>query len=442
MGKDIRASILKTARDRKVRFVRLWFVDILGQLKSFTITGRELKHALMEGMGFDGSSIEGFARIYESDLIAMPDPSTFRIMPWKLDSGTTARMICNIITPEKTPYPGDTRRVLMDKLDEARKAGYEYFVGPELEFFYFKNDKSPDIVDEGGYFDTVPLDETHDFRLETMMMLEQMGVPVEYTHHEVANSQHEIDLRYADAMTMADRVITYKLVVKHVAGSHGLHASFMPKPITGINGNGMHVHQSLFKGGRNAFFDPKSKDFLSETARHFVAGILRHAREICVVTNQWVNSYKRLIPGYEAPVYISWGRRNRSALVRIPQAKLGCENATRIECRFPDPSCNPYLAFSIMLAAGLEGIKKKYPLPDSVEANIFEMNELERRAKRIETLPGSLIEAIETAEKSALLRNTFGEHVFSKFLENKRLEWDHYRTQVSDYEIKRYLPML
>lgn len=442
MVKDIREGILKTARDRKVRFVRLWFVDILGQLKSFTITDRELKHALLEGMGFDGSSIEGFARIYESDLIAMPDPSTFRIMPWKLDGGTTARMICNIITPEKTPYPGDTRRVLMDKLEEARKAGYEYFVGPELEFFYFKNDKSPDIVDEGGYFDTVPLDETHDFRLETMMMLERMGVSVEYTHHEVANSQHEIDLRYADAMTMADRVITYKLVVKHVAGSHGLHASFMPKPIAGINGNGMHVHQSLFKNGRNVFFDPKTKDFLSETARHFVAGILRHAREICVVTNQWVNSYKRLIPGYEAPVYISWGRRNRSALVRIPQAKLGCENATRIECRFPDPACNPYLAFSIMLAAGLEGIKKKYPLPDSVEANIFEMNELERRAKRIETLPGSLIEAIETAEKSALLRNTFGEHVFSKFLENKRLEWDHYRTQVSDYEIKRYLPML
>lgn len=268
------------------------------------------------------------------------------------------------------------------------------------------------------------------------------GESVEYTHHEVANSQHEIDLRYADAMTMADRVITYKLVVKHVAGSHGLHASFMPKPIAGINGNGMHVHQSLFKDGRNVFFDPKTKDFLSETARHFVAGILRHAREICVVTNQWVNSYKRLIPGYEAPVYISWGRRNRSALVRIPQAKLGYENATRIECRFPDPSCNPYLAFSIMLAAGLEGIKKKYPLSDSVEANIFEMKEIERRAKRIETLPGSLIEAIETAEKSALLRNTFGEHVFSKFLENKRLEWDHYRTQVSDYEIKRYLPML
>lgn len=436
-------EILKIVKAKEIKFVRLWFVDILGQLKSFSITRRELEHALNDGMGFDGSSVEGFARIYESDLLAMPDPSTFSIMPWKFDGIPTARMFCDIITPEGKHYAGDTRYVLKKNLEEARKMGFSsYMVGPELEYFYFKGDKSPDIIDEGGYFDTVPLDESHDLRRETILMLEQLGIPVEYSHHEVAPSQHEIDLRYGDALTMADRVITYKVVVKQVAAAHQVYASFMPKPLAGVNGSGMHVHQSLFTGKKNAFFDAKDRYYLTPAAKHFVAGVLRHVREICAVTNQWVNSYKRLVPGFEAPVYIAWAKRNRSALIRVPQYRLGHEEATRIECRFPDPACNPYLAFSVMLAAGLEGIRKKMPLEEPVEADIYEMDAIERRAKRIETLPGSLIEALEETEKSKFLRQALGGHVFEKFIENKRIEWDDYRTKVTDYEVKRYLPIL
>nr|HRY30636.1 glutamine synthetase family protein [Elusimicrobiota bacterium] len=423
-------EILKTVRDKNIKFIRLWFTDILGQLKSFAITPHELEGALKDGMGFDGSSIEGFARIYESDLMARPIPETFQLLPWRPKEDGVARMFCDVITPEGKPFPGDSRYVLKRALSEAEKLGLKLYVGPELEFFYFKSDQAAECIDQGGYFDAVPLDEAHDLRRQTIIYLEQMGVQVEYSHHEVAPSQHEIDLRYNDALTMADRVITYKVAVKQVAHEQNVYASFMPKPIAGINGSGMHVHQSLFKKGQNAFFSAKDPYYLSDIAKHYIAGILRHAREICIITNQWVNSYKRLVPGYEAPVYICWGRRNRSALVRVPEYKPGRSEATRIEVRFPDPSCNPYLAFAVMLMAGLAGIKGKYKLPESVEADVYEMNELERRAQRIETLPGSLIEALECAEQSALMKHALGEHVFDKLLLNKRLEWDAYRTHV------------
>ena len=439
MGKE---EVLKIVRDKNVKFIKFWFVDILGQLKSFTITDSELEDAFTEGMGFDGSSIEGFARIFESDLVAIPDPATFQILPWRPQEDAVARMFCDILNPDQTPYVGDTRYILKKNLEEAKKLGYTFYVGPELEYFYFSSEKSPEIIDQGGYFDFLPLDLGHDLRRHTVLTLEQMGIPVEYAHHEVAPSQHEIDLRYAEALEMADNVMTYKVVVKQVAWEKGVYASFMPKPIFGVNGSGMHTHQSLFKGKSNAFFDGKDEYHLSDTAKHYIAGALTHVKEITAVTNQWVNSYKRLVPGYEAPVYISWARRNRSALVRVPMYKPGKENATRIELRFPDPACNPYLCFAVMLAAGLDGIKNKYTLPDPVEKDIFEFSAEEREKEGIETLPGSLIEAIEITEKSEFVKQALGEHVFDKFIENKKIEWDRYRTHVTGYEVDKYLPIL
>lgn len=441
--KEVIKKILGEIRRNKIKFIKFCFVDILGQLKSFSITERELERALSEGMGFDGSSVEGFARIYESDLLLMPDAKTFTVMPPAFSAAPSALMFGDILTPEGKHYDGDTRHVLKKNLERARKMGFtDFMVGPEVEYFYFSSDKEPRTLDEGGYFDTVPVDESNNLRKETILMLESIGIPVEYSHHEVAPSQHEIDLRYDKALAMADRVILYKLLVKQIAAKGGIYASFMPKPLVGVNGSGMHVHQSLFKNGKNAFFAEDDGTYLSDTAKYYVAGILKYARQICVVTNQWVNSYKRLVPGYEAPVYIAWARRNRSALVRIPQAKFGKEKSTRIECRFPDPAANPYLAFSAMLAAGLNGIEEKLKLVKPVEADIFEMDEIERKAGKIHTLPGSLIEALEEAKNSKLLRNSLGEHVFSKFLENKRIEWDDYRTKVTDYEVKRYLSIL
>lgn len=435
-------EVLKIVADKNIKFINLWFVDVLGKLKSFNITPRELEGALKEGMGFDGSSIEGFARIYESDLIAKPDPKTFVIMPWRPEEEGTARMLCDILTPEGKPYDGDPRYILKRNLEHLKKHNQTFYVGPELEYFYFKTEKSPEIIDEGGYFDTVPLDLARDLRRESILILEKMGIKVEYSHHEVAPSQHEIDLRYTDALSMADIVMAYKVVIKQVARSKGLYASFMPKPIADVNGSGMHVHMSLFNGDKNAFYDANDKYHLSETAKYFIAGILKHVKEICIVTNQWVNSYKRLVPGFEAPAYISWARKNRSALVRVPMYKPGKEVATRIELRFPDPACNPYLAFAAMLAAGLEGIKNKYKLVEPIEKDIFHMTDAERIKEGISALPGSLIEAIEEAEKSELLKKTLGEHVFTKLIENKKIEWDMYRTQVTEYEIKKYLPIL
>ncbi|OGQ11721.1 MAG: glutamine synthetase [Deltaproteobacteria bacterium RBG_19FT_COMBO_46_12] len=436
-------DILRIAKEKKVRFVRFWFTDILGFLKSFAITIRELKGALEDGMGFDGSSIVGFVRIDESDMVAMPDPSTFRILPWKANDQVVAVMFCDILEPNGSPHQGDPRWVLKKNLERAAKMGYTFNVGPELEYFYFqKSTGKPEALDQGGYFDLTPLDVASDLRKQTVMVLEEMGIPVEYSHHEAAPSQHEIDLKYRDALTMADSTMIYRLVVKEVALKNNVHASFMPKPVFGVNGSGMHTHQSLFKGKKNAFFDPKDQYHLSDMAKKYIAGLMKHAREITLVTNQWVNSYKRLVPGYEAPVYISWAQRNRSDLIRIPVYKPGKELATRVEYRSPDPACNPYFAFSVMLAAGLEGVEKEYPLRDPVERNVYEMGEKERKKYRIESLPEDLYEAIKITEKSDLVRRALGDHVFHQFIENKKIEWERYRARVTDYELEQYFAIL
>lgn len=436
-------EILAKADANNIQIIKLWFVDILGNLKSLSLSHREFEYALNEGMGFDGSSVEGFARIYESDLVALPDLDTFQIFPPDLTGAPIARFFCDIKTTAGKQFEGDPRYILKKNLAEMKKAGFDQFmVGPELEYFYFRDDKHTDPLDAGGYFDTIPLDSSYAVRRETMLMLEKLNIRVEYSHHEVAPSQHEIDLRYAEALKMADQVITYKTVVKQIAAKNGMYATFMPKPIAGVNGSGMHVHQSLFANGKNAFFDPKDELFLSSTAKHYIAGILKHVREICSVTDQWVNSYKRLVPGYEAPAYIAWGRKNRSALVRIPQAKAGKPSATRLECRFPDPACNPYLAFSVMLAAGLDGIKNKLPVMPITEDNIFHMTHEERAARGIETLPAYLYEAVNLTRNSKLVQKALGKHTFEKFIANKDIEWDNYRTHVSNYEIERYLSVL
>ena len=434
--------VLRTVRDNDVRFVRLWFTDILGNLKGFAVTVAELENALVRGMGFDGSSIEGFTRIDESDMVAMPDPSTFRILPWRPRQNAVGRMFCDILTPDGQVFQGDPRYVLKRNLERASKLGYTFYVGPELEYFYFKSPDGTELLDPGGYFDQTPNDVSTDLRRETVLTLEEMGIPVEYSHHEAAPSQQEIDLRYTDALTMADTVMTYRIAVKEVALRHGVYATFMPKPVASLNGSGMHTHMSLFKGDRNAFYDADDVWHLSSMARGFVAGLMRHAQEITAVTNQWVNSYKRLVPGYEAPVYISWARINRSDLIRIPAYREGKEESVRIEYRAPDPACNPYLAFAVMLAAGLEGVEKGYEVPDPVEENVYEMGEAERLKRGVDVLPESLLEAINFAEGSELVKSCLGDHVFNSFIENKKLEWEEYRSHVTDYEIKRYLPVL
>lgn len=442
MAQKTKQDILKLVKEKDVRFIRLWFTDILGQLKSFAIPQEELKMAFEEGMGFDGSSIKGFARIDESDMIAKPDPTTFALLPWRPKEKAVARMFCDIYEPDGSPYEGDSRYILKRNLLELKKKGYIYNLGPELEYFYFKSDKSPEILDQGGYFDLTTLDAASDLRRETILTLEEMGIKVEYSHHEVAPSQHEIDLRYTDALTMADNVMTHRIVVKEIATKYGFYATFMPKPIFGVNGSGMHTHQSLFEGDKNAFFNPKDKYHLSSIAKGFIAGLLRHSPEITAITSQWVNSYKRLVPGYEAPVYISWARRNRSTLVRVPMYKPGKEKATRIEYRSPDPACNPYLAFSVMLAAGLSGVENKYPLPEPVEKDVYHLSEEERKKLGIVSLPGSLIEAIELTQGSKLVRRALGEHIFNNFIDSKIVEWDNYRMQVHPYETEKYLPTL
>ncbi len=435
-------DVLKLVKQNDVKFIRIWFTDILGQLKSFAITSEELQGAFDEGMGFDGSSIKGFARIDESDMIAKPDPTTFQLLPWRPKEKAVARVFCDILTPDGRPYEGDPRYALKRNLERLKKKGYTFYLGPELEFFYFKDACGTQILDEGGYFDLTTLDAASDLRRETVLTLEAMGIKVEYSHHEVAPSQHEIDLRYADALTMADNVMTYRVVVKEVATKYGCYATFMPKPLFGQNGSGMHTHQSLFKGNKNVFHDAKDKYYLSKIAKGYIAGILKHAPEITALCNQWVNSYKRLVPGYEAPVYLSWARRNRSALVRVPLYKPGKEQATRIELRSPDPSCNPYLAFSVMLAAGLEGIEKGYKLPEPIEKDIFSLSDNEKNKMGIKSLPGNLAKAIEITEGSQVVRKALGDHIFNNFITSKKLEWDEYRTRIHPYEIKRYLPIL
>src|SRR5512136_2145279 len=368
--KESKEYVLKVAKEHDVKFIRLWFSDILGMLKSFAITVEELEGALEEGMGFDGSSIEGFARIDESDMMALPDPETFCMLPWRpREHHAVARMFCDIMKPGGQPFEGDPRYVLKKNLKRATDLGFTYYVGPELEYFYFKDPKSTENLDEGGYFDMLPSDEASDLRRDTVLTLEEMGIGVEYSHHEVATSQHEIDMRYTDALTMADSVMTYRLVVKEIALQHSVYATFMPKPVFGINGSGMHVHQSLFKGNNNAFFDKNNKYFLSKLGLNFLAGLLKYAPEFTSVTSQWVNSYKKLVPGYEAPVYLSWATHNRSDLIRVPMYAPGKEAATRFEIRSPDPACNPYLTFSVLLAAGLAGIEEALVVPEPVEGN-------------------------------------------------------------------------
>ena len=435
-------DVLNAVKDQNIDFVQFWFTDVLGVLKSFTITESELEEGMSEGMGFDGSSIEGFARIEESDLVAKPDPSTFQILPWRSNGHLIARVFCDILTPDKKPYPGDPRYVLKRYLKELADRGYTYYLGPELEYFYFTDNCSLCTLDNGGYFDALHLDMGDALRRETIPALQSIGIDVEYDHHEVAPSQHEIDLRYDEALRMADKTMTYRVVVKEVARRKNVYATFMPKPIFAQNGSGMHVHQSLFKGDRNAFFDSSDEYHLSDLAKHYIAGLVRHAPEITAITNQWVNSYKRLVPGYEAPVYVSWARRNRSAMIRVPMYKPGKEKATRIEFRSPDPACNPYLAYAVMLGAGLAGIDNKYELPRPIEEDIFRMSPDERKKKEILELPGNLYAATIAAEQSDLVRTVLGDHIFNKFIENKKIEWDRYRIHISQFEIDKYLPIL
>jgi len=440
--RERREKAVEDIQTQGVEFIHLWFTDVLGFLKTFVITIDELELAMSEGMGFDGSSILGFARIQESDMVAVPDPTTLRIMPWRQGNDLVATMFCDITLPDGTPYPGDPRQVLRRNVQKAKDMGFDFFVGPELEYYYFKDDVSTQPLDHGSYFDMTTRDLAVDLRKETVRALGNFGIQVEYSHHEVGPSQHEIDLRYNEAITMADHVMTYRLVVKEIAQLNGFYATFMPKPIYGEAGSGMHVHQSLFKDGRNAFFDPSDDYHLSDVAKAYMAGLLHHSRSICAVTNQWVNSYKRLVSGYEAPVYICWAHRNRSALVRVPMYKPGKENATRIELRSPDPACNPYLAFSVMLAAGLDGIRRGLELPPDVTDNIYEMSADERADLNILQLPESMNEAVNEMEKSDLVREALGDAVFEWFIRNKRIEWQQYRTRVTPWELETSLPLL
>ena len=438
--------VLKTIKGRDVHFVRFWFTDVLGNMKSFAVIPSELENAFDDGMGFDGSCVEGFCRTRESDMLAFPDASTFPVLPWRPESNAVGRMFCDIRTPDGKPFEGDPRQVLAREVRRALDMGYVLNVGPELEFFYFKDQHSTEVLDHGGYFDLTCLDYASDLRRDTVLTLEKMGIPVEYSHHENGPSQHEIDLRFTDALSMADAVMTYKLVVKEIAMKHGVYASFMPKPLADAPGSGMHVHQSLFDlDGNNAFFDPNDPlgYNLSDLAKHYIAGLLKYAPEFCCITNQYVNSYKRLVSGGEAPTYISWGARNRSTLVRIPAYRPNREVACRVELRNPDPAANPYLAFACMLAAGLAGIEEELPLQDPTEGlDLFELSRQDLRKQGVRTLPESLGEAVELFAESELMKKTLGEHIHGYLVETKRAEWNEYQGTVSEWERNRYLEVL
>jgi glutamine synthetase len=435
--------VLRTLEERDIRFVRLWFTDVLGTLKSVAIAPAELEGAFAEGIGFDGSAIEGFARVQESDMLAKPDPATFQVLPWRGENPGTARMFCDITMPDGTPSWADPRHVLRRALGKTADAGYTFYTHPEIEFFLL-NDASttPVPVDSGGYFDLTPHDVSHDFRRTTITMLERLGISVEFSHHEVAPGQQEIDLRYADALSTADNILTTRHVIKEVALTQGVYATFMPKPFGDQPGSGMHTHLSLFEGDRNAFHDPTDPLYLSSVGKHFIAGLLMHAAEITAVTNQWVNTYKRLVAGGEAPPYVCWGSNNRSALVRVPMYKPTKGNSTRVEVRSPDSATNPYLCFAVLLAAGLKGIEEKYPLPPGAEDDVWQLSDAERRAMGLIPLPTSLSDACRVMETSELVAETLGEHVFEFFLRNKRAEWQAYRSEVTPFELGRYLPVL
>ena len=437
-----RDYVLRTVEERGVRLIRLWFTDVLGNLKSFAISPAELENALEDGMTFDGSSIDGFSRIQESDVLAIPDPNTFVTLPWADAKAPEARVFCDIHHLDGTPFDGDPRQVLRRNLQRARAHGFDFLIAPDIEFFYFappEPGQAPRPLDEASFFDLTTTDVTGSLRKETIRTLETLSIPVEYSFHEDAPSQHEIDLRHTDALTMADSVMTFRLVVKEVAAAQGVHATFMPKPLEGVQGSGMHLHLSLFDNDGNAFYSADDSYNLSPIAKHFMAGLLFHASEITAVTNQTVNSYKRLVPGFEAPVHVSWARNNRSGLIRVPIPKRANPLATRIEYRSPDPACNPYLAFSVILAAGLRGIEQKYELPAEADANLFEMGDDALTKLGIDQLPQSLSDALKVMENSSLVHEALGEHIFEWFVRNKRSEWRGYKTQVTPFELNRYL---
>ncbi len=437
--------VLHSVEERKVRFVQLWFTDVLGTPKAFTITPAELDNALEEGMIFDGSAVDGFSRVQESDMLARPDPRTFQILPWREEGATVARMVCDICYPDGTPFDGCPRNVLRRALARARELGFTFFAAPEIEYFYFDMSNRtgpPTGLDQGSYFQLTVADLGSTLRERSVLVLEEMGIPVEYAQHEDAPSQHEIDLRYTDALTMADAVMTTRLVIKEIASEHGIMASFMPKPLAGVQGSGMHTHFSLFTGEVNAFADPEDEYGLSKIGKAFIAGLLAHAPQITAVTNQWVNSYKRLVPGYEAPVNVSWARNNRSALIRVPVVKQGKADSTRLEYRAPDSACNPYLTFAAVLAAGLAGIEANDEIPAEASANLYQVNPATLSQAGIRPLPGSLNEAVSAMRESSLLEDTLGRHVFEWFIRNKQAEWESYAAQVSQFELDRYLPQL
>ena len=445
MGKQ-EDFVLRALEERDVRFVRLWFTDVLGFLKSVAVAPAELEGAFAEGIGFDGSAIEGFARVFESDMLAKPDPSTFQILPWRGEGPSTARMFCDIVMPDGSPSYADPRFVLKRTLAKAADKGFTFYTHPEIEFYLFKNapelGAEPIPVDRSGYFDHTAQSKGADFRREAITQLESMGISVEFSHHEGGPGQQEIDLRYADALSTADNVMTFRTVIREVALSQGIWATFMPKPFTTHPGSGMHTHVSLFEGDQNAFYEAGSEYQLSKTGRQFIAGVLAHAAEMSVITNQWVNSYKRLMFGGEAPSYVCWGHNNRSAMIRVPMYKPLKGQSTRVEVRTVDAACNPYLAFAVILAAGMKGIEQGMELPREAEDDVWSLTERERTSLGIAPLPKSLNEAIEIAEKSELLAETLGEHVFDFFLRNKRAEWDEYRGQVSAFERDRMLPVV
>jgi glutamine synthetase len=438
-----RRAAVERMRSENVEYVLLWFTDLEGHLKSFAITPGETEGALDDGMGFDGSSITGFNAIEESDMVAIPDPSTFQLMPQLNGGSKVARMICDVVTPDGEPYEGDPRYVLRRALERMESMGFDTFnVGPELEYFLFKDKDGTETLDEGGYFAMTAMDAATELRNETIRALESVGIPIEYHHHEVGPSQHEIDMRFAPALEMADHTMTYRLIVKEVAAKNGVYATFMPKPLYGENGSGMHTHMSLFKDGRNQFFDEHDENHLSDVGKAFIAGQLHHARELSAIFAQWVNSYKRLVPGFEAPVYVAWSQRNRSALIRIPLYKPGSEQATRAEIRCPDPACNPYLTFAALLQAGLEGIEHGYELPAPMETTLYDLTPEERRERGIISLPETLGEAVDELSGSELMQTALGEHIFPRYIELKRREWDEYRVQLSQWELDRYLASL
>ncbi len=441
-----RDFVLRTIEERGVKFVRLWFTDVIGTLKSVAIAPAEVEGAFTEGIGFDGSAIEGFTRTYESDLLARPDPTTFQTLPWRGDVDPTARMFCDLTTPDGQPAVADPRHVLKRALEKAADAGFTFYTHPEIEFYLLKSKtfgpEGPVPVDSAGYFDNVPGGTAHDFRRRSVRMLEDLGISVEYSHHEGGPGQNEIDLRYADALTTADNIQTFRTVVKEVAIEEGVYATFMPKPLAGQPGSGMHTHMSLFEGDVNAFYEAGAQYQLSRTGRQFIAGLLRHAAEIAAITNQFVNSYKRLWGGDEAPSFITWGHSNRSALVRVPMYKPHKSQSSRVEYRALDSAANPYLAYALLLTAGLKGIEEGYELPPEAEDNVWSLTESERRALGYKPLPSSLDQALSCMEQSELVAETLGEQVFNYVLLNKRREWDEYRAQVTPYELKSNLEML